>query len=328
MKKRYIIFGAACAVCLATALILGGARRGVTKSDMRDFAADTYAGASGTSYTQLAAYLSEDSYLTSDGIMDVKNGLESAMTDASIEHGGRYLLCGSAERDVVLTRDALTLEATATVYFGDWFGLHPSLPLVGGYVDESAATTDFCVIDDYAAWSIFGATDVCGMELCINEKTYTVSAVLAADRGVYAEYYGEKPRVYILYSSAAMRDERITFTSLEAVLPDPITDSAKTMFSDAVASYSDDVHVITDRFEVASLWDNIKDFPSLGVMEGKNYPYYENVSRIMETKCAMLLVFETAAYILAAVFFVTVLAMILYPVSKRIKENRLRKKSH
>lgn len=328
MKKRYIVFTALTVGCLALALIFGCARRSVTKDNVRDFAAETYQGASETNYTQLAVYLTEEDYLTPDGMMGVKNDLESAMTEASIEHGGRYLLSGSSEQSVVLARDAITVDATATVYFGDWFGLHPHLPLKGGYVTESAATTDFCVIDDLAAWRIFGSTDVCGMELSINEKLYTVSAVLAADRSTYASYYGEKPRVYILYSSAAMRDERITFTTLEAVLPDPITDSAKNMFSEAVASYSEDVHVITDRFTLPELWEDIKNMTALGVMEGKTYPYYENVARVMETKCAMLLSFEGAFWSLAAVFLVTLLVLIFYPISKRIQEKRLAKKSH
>jgi len=326
MKKRYIVFGALTVVCLVLALVFGGVRKNVIKENVRDFAAETYRGQAAMRYSQLAAYLTEEDYLTPDGMMGIKNSLEAAMTEASIESG--YLLCGSSERNVVLTREALTVEAVATVYFGDWFGLHPHLPIEGGYVDENAVSTDFCVIDDLAAWRIFGSTDVCGMELSINDKLYTVSAVLAADRSTYAPYYGEKPRVYILYSSAAMRDARITFTSLEAVLPDPITDSAKTMFSEAVASYSEDVTVITDRFTVPALWRIIKRLPELGVMEGKQFPYYENVARIMETKSAFLLIFEGAFYLLTSVFFVTLTVLIFYPLHGRLQEKRLAKKRH
>lgn len=328
MKKRYIVFGALVLGSLVTALLLGVARRSITRENMRDFAAEAFRGAAEMRYAQFAAYLTEADYLTPDGMMGLKNDLEAALTEAAIDPDGSYRLSGSTEQTVVLTRDAQSVEATATVYFGDYFGLHPTLPLHGGILRESAETTDFCVIDDLAAWRIFGATDVCGMDLSINGKIYTVSAVLAADRGRYAEFYGEKPRVYILYSSAAMRDSRVTFTALEALLPDPYAGAAKTVFTEAVASYTDEICAVSDRFTLPSLYENIQGLTHLGVMEGKSYPYYENAARVMETKCAILLAFETAFYVLCALFVGTLCVLIYVPVSKNLREKRLAKKRH
>ena len=328
VKKRYIVFGVLTLVCLAAAFCLGAARRSVTEDDVRDYAAEAFRGDAEDRYAQLAFYCSEEDYLTPDGMMSVKNQLESAMTAESIDPAGNYLLTASVEKQVSVSRDTATLSAIATVYFGDYFGLHPDLPLKGGYVDESDATTEFCVIDDYTAWRLFGSIDVCGMDLEIDGKLYTVSAVLAADRGEYASYYGETPRVYILYSSGAMRDQNLCFTTAEAVLPDPITDFAYDMFSEAVSGYSEDVQVITGRFTPIELWENIKGMASLGVMEGQNFPYYENIARIRETKCAMILVFEAVSWILAAVFLVTLIVLILRPIFKNFQEKKLAKKRH
>ncbi|MBR5539311.1 MAG: ABC transporter permease [Clostridia bacterium] len=328
MKIRHIVFSALSLLCLLIALCFMWMRHSVTAENFRDFAAETFAGSSETKYSQFAAYLGESDYLTPDGMMELKNTLESKMTENSIEYEGKYLLSGSCEKEVTILRDTLSVNAVATVYFGDYFGLHPEIPVSGGYLDESAATTDFCIIDDLAAWRLFGSTDVCGLDVRINEKLYTISAVLPADRSEYASYYGEKPRVYVLYSSAAMRDERVTFTSLEAVLPDIITDFAKTMFKETVSSYTDEIYTVTGRFAPANLFDNIKGITSLGVMEGKSFPYYENVARIMETKCALLLVFEMAFYILGTVFFATLLVLIFRPINENLKEKRAAKKRH
>lgn len=328
MKKRYIVFGILTLVCFVVALCLGTARRGVTGDDVRDYAAETFRGDSTEKYTQLAFYCSEEDYLTPDGIMSVKNQLESALTAESIDPAGNYLLAASVEKEVSVGRDTAALSAIATVYFGDYFGLHPDLPLVGGYVDESDATTEFCVIDDYTAWRLFGSINVCGMDIEIDGKLYTVSAVLAADRGEYAPYYGETPRVYILYSSGAMRDRNLCFTTAEAVLPDPITDFAYDMFKEAVSGYTEDVQVITGRFTPTELWENIKGMTSLGVMQGQNLPYYENVARIRETKCAMIFVFEAVSWIFAAAFLITLLVLILRPIFKNFQEKKLAKKRH
>ncbi len=328
MKKRYIVFGVLTLLCLTLALCLGAVRRSMTEDDVRDYAAERFSGDTGEKYAQLALYCSEEDYLTPDGMMSVKNQLEAAMTAESIDPAGKYLLTASVEKNVSVGRDTQTLSAIATVYFGDYFGLHPDLPLTGGYVEESDATTEFCVIDDYAAWRLFGSVDVCGMDIEIDGKLYTVSAVLAADRGTYASYYGQTPRVYILYNSAAMRDQNICFTVAEAVLPDPITDFAYAMFGEAVSGYGEDAQVITGRFTPRELWENLRGMPSLGVMEGDSFPYYENVARIRETKCAMILFFEGIAWILTAAFFAVLNVLILRPILKRSQAKRLTKGRH
>lgn len=328
MKKRVLVFGVLMAVFLVLAFSLGAARRSVTAGYDRDFAAERFRGANADKYTQLSLYCTEEDYLTPDGMMAVKNSIESGLTAESLPTAGNYLLCASIEKNVTITREQNTSSAVATVYFGDYFGLHPALPLTGGFLEESDATTEFCVIDDFAAWRLFGSVDVCGMDLEINGKYYTISAVLAADRGTYSKYYGITPRVYILYNSAAMRDQNLSFTSLEAVLPDPITDFGHDLFASAVSSYGEAVVINHERFTPLRLWEKIKGMTSLGVMTGASYPYYENMSRIMETKCAMLLTFEAASFILAAAMLVCLAVSIFRPLLRRFHEKRRVRKIH
>ncbi len=328
MKKRYIVFTALIFGSLLLGLMFYCFRAGVVKNNVRDFAAENYQGASETNYTQFAVYLGEDAFLTPDSIMGVKNELENAMVKASFEPQDKYLLCGSGEKDVILDREGIYLDAVATVYFGDYFGLHPQIPQSGGYVDESAASTDFCVIDDIAAWRLFGSVDVCGMELNVNEKSYVINAVIRAEREEYAEFYGDKPRIYIMYSSAAVRDEQVMFTSLEAVLPDLYDGFAKNMLSETVIGFSDEVQVITKRFSLLRLLDNLKEIIKLGVKNGEKYPYYENISCVMETKCALLLFFEGIFFLTAAVLFMVLVILVGYPISKKLKEKKLAKRRH
>ena len=261
-------------------------------------------------------------------MMSVKNTLDTALLAESISPEGGYLLCGSTERTVTLTRDALTAEATATVYFGDWFGLHPTLPLSGGFVDESATAVDYCVIDDYAAWRIFGSTDVCGLDIEIDGRIYTVTAVVEADKTDYADYYGITPRVYIRYDSAAMRQKNFSFTALECVLPSPISDFAADTFAQAVSAYGEEIVENTGRYTPVRLWEKIRGMTEMAVADGDSFPYYENISRIRETKCAMILVFEAVCYIGSALMFIVLLYMVLHPLAVRHREKRAAKKRH
>lgn len=161
-----------------------------------------------------------------------ENALEASLTADGIKPDGGYLLAGSGETAVTLTRESVmadgmtsvnTTDATATVYFGNWFGLHPTAPLTGGFVNGGETGYGYCAIDEYTAARLFGSVDVCGLDITVNGFMYTVTAVVPADRGTYSGYYGYTPRIWLLYNSPAMLSERLTFTSLEAVLPSMTT---------------------------------------------------------------------------------------------------------
>lgn len=326
MKKRYIVF-----LCLLLAfglsvLALDFARGRVTATDTRDFAAETFRGTSGKKYAQFAVYPTEADMLTPDGVMYVKNQLETALANESIRDS--YLLCASAEQSTVVTRDGKALDAAATVYFGDYFGLHPDLPVSGGFLPEDGGTIEYCVIDDLLAWRMFGSVDVCGMDLSIGDCIYTVSAVVPSVRDTYADYYGTLPRVYVRYNSAAYREENTCFTSLEAVLPDPITDFAKDVFGEAVSGYGDEICTVTGRFGVASLFELLKKFPERGVMTGKTVPYYENIARIRENKAVILFTFEGGCLLLCVIFVFTLVGMLWHDLDARLRQRRIRRNTH
>lgn len=340
MKKRYIVLGSIVLGLLLAALCLGAARRSIVGDDRRDYAAEVFRGTSETRYVQLSLYPSAEKHLTPDGMMAVKNALEAALTEDGIAPNGGYLLCGSCETSVTLSRESAmadgmtsvnTTDAVATVYFGDWFGLHPTLPIAGGLPDIDAEGFGYCAIDEYAAARLFGAVNVCGLDITVNGMMYTVAAVLPADRGTYGDYYGEAPRIYLRYNSPAMLHAQMTFTSLEAVLPSMTTGRARSIFTDAVGSYfADETEIVenTGRYTLQRLYAKIKGLTQLAVAEGDSVPYYENVSRIRETKCAMLLVFEGGAYIGAAVLLCVLLCLWLCPLAKRHKARRAEKKRH
>ena len=340
MKKRYIVLGALVLGLALIALGLGAARRGVVGDDRRDFAAETFRGAAETRYVQLSLYPKEEKHLTPDGMMAVKNALEASLTADGISPRGSYLLVGSGETAVTLARESAmadgmtsikTTDATATVYFGSWFGLHPTVPQRGGFVDAGETGQGYCVIDEYTAARLFGSVDVCGLDITVNGFMYTVTAVVPADRSTYSGYYGYTPRVWLLYDSPAMLSARLTFTSLEAVLPSTTTGRARSIFLDAAKSYYDDESEVvenTGRYTPARLYQKVKGLTKMAVAEGDTYPYYENISRIRETKCAMILVFEAVCWMGAAVLFGVLLYIWLHPLIKRHRERRAAKKLH
>ena len=340
MKKRYIVLGALVLGLSLIALCLGAARRGVVGDDRRDFAAETFRGASEMRYVQLSLYPDADKHLTADGMMRVQNAIEASLTEDSITPKGGYLLVGSGETTVTLSRESAmadgmtsvnTTDAVATVYFGDWFGLHPTVPQSGGFVNAGETGYGYCAIDEYTAARLFGSVDVCGLDITVNGLMYTVTAVVPAERGTYSGYYGYTPRVYLQYNSPAMLSEKLNFTSLEAVLPSTTTGRARSIFLSATEGYYDEETEVvenTDRYTPSRLYEKVKTLTKMAVAEGDAYPYYENISRIRETKCAMILVFEAVCYLGAAVLLCVLFYVWLHPILKRHRERRAAKKLH
>lgn len=328
MKKKVFILLCIALCCLIAAFLLHFARAGVTKNDRRDFAAETFAGQGEMRYGMYTLFCGTDDYLTPDGVMAVRLSLENALREGGIVPDGHYKLVASLEREVTVSRGAVAFTALASVYFGDYHALHPDRLLAGGFPEPIEETTDFCVLDSFAAWRLFGSTDVCGMEVQIGEAYYTVAAVVEPLGDPYTAYYGLTPRVYIRYDSAAMRAENLCFTAIEGILPDPVSDFGKTAFTNAVQSYGDDVLCNTGRFSFARVFEKLRTLSKLGVMEGKTYPYYENVSRVMESKCAMILAFEFPLYLAAGAFCIAGLLCAILPPLRRLRQRRQQKKKH
>ncbi|MBQ7661668.1 MAG: ABC transporter permease [Clostridia bacterium] len=328
MKKRSLILFAAALCLCAVALLLHFVRGGVSRGDRRDFAAETFAGQSGARYGMYSLFCPATAYLTPDGAMAAKVAIEDALRAESISPAGHYKFAASVEQEVTATREAVSFSAIATVYFGDYYALHPDRLLVGAFPDFIEETTDCCVLDSYAAWRLFGSTNVCGMEMQIGGKDYTVAAVIEPLGAPYTSYYGLTPRVYIRYDSAAMRGQNLSFTAVEGILPEPISDFGKNTFTAAVQSYGEDVICNTGRFSVPRLFSNLGDLSALGVMEGKTYPYYENVSRVMETKCTLLFAFEFPLFLLSGLLAVCGILMLVLPPLKAWRLARAEKKKH
>ena len=327
MKKRYwILLGIAVGFALI-ALLLSCLRAAVTKDDRRDFAAERFRGKSEEKYMQLAVYPSAEAGCTADWAMATKYRLADALRAESLEPDGHMLFCASTERPLTASYADRSTEVTATVYFGDFFGLHPEQTVAGGYPMESSVSADWCVIDDLAAWRLFGSSDVCGMEVEINGRYYTVTTVLRAVRNGYEEYYGQTPRIYVRYDSALFRDSDIAFTSVEGILPDPVEDFAKGIFETAVGDLGK-VYAYTGRFSASALFENCKRLTTAVVMEGEDFPYEENIARIREAKCTYLFLGECVCLAVAALSTLCILLCAWHDLQAAWEAHRRKKNTH
>ncbi len=266
------------------------------------------------SHAHLAAYMTTGDGFDAYALMKLKSELTSAYTTDSIE-SDKVIYSASCETAISISAVNTDRSAgcTATVYLEDFFKFH-SIPLKEGtYPTDSDTFTNAVLIDENAAWKLFGTgSGVVGMEVLIGDRYYTVSGITEPLKGVYTDVYGDKPRVYLRADSSYMWTGRTSFTTLDVMLPDPITNYAVNILSEKTKPYNAAVRSIDDRFDGKEL-DKMRDGTTNLITDSSDteYPFFEKAMLILSLRAADVYV-AMKVMIYIALFGVFVLFCTLY----------------
>lgn len=122
---------------------------------------------------QVSCFFSVNADVDEDSILELEHSIDGALSDAGVvqesENPGARLWADafSADGKVTVSSDRSSLEADAIGIGGDFFLFHPLKLLSGGYFSGNDLMQDYCVIDQDAAWQLFGSNDVSGMTVYI-----------------------------------------------------------------------------------------------------------------------------------------------------------------
>lgn len=300
-RTALAVSAAALVLLIGTAGILGGVRHGIASSMPDQLAAGRW---DGKGASQLSAFFAPGQGDVPGRIYSVTASVDRAMQDASLAapEGGRLWYCAySTEVNMYARteRDSTTLRVS--VIGGEYFMIHQPDLLAGSYLQPGGANAGYVFLDERAAWKLFGAVNVVGMPVTLGDGEYIVCGVGAVPSGtVYDEAYGETPRAYILYDSPAAASAR-EITVYEAVLPNPVDGFALDVFEKNFTSGAEYTVVENStRFTPSALWEYSKHMDTLGVRTSSvTYPWWENVARVAQYRCASLLIAEIVLYALA-----------------------------
>ena len=130
---------------------------------------------------QISCFFSVDANITEDRIQEFQHSIDNALTEASVvqesENPGARLWADaySADGKISLASDRSSLEADAIGIGGDFFLFHPLKLVSGAYFSGNDLMQDYCIIDEDAAWQLFGSSDVAGMTVFINRIPHIVT---------------------------------------------------------------------------------------------------------------------------------------------------------
>lgn len=267
--------------------------------------------------SQVSCFFSVNSGITEDGIKEFEHSIDRALTDAAVvqesENPGARLWADaySADGKITVSSDRSSVQADAVGIGGDFFLFHPLKLLSGAYFSGNDLNQDYCVIDQDAAWQLFGSNDVAGMTVYISGIPHIVTGVVQREEGRLTEAAGlDSTLVYVSYQTLSELGINNGINHYEIVMPNPVSNFAYNYVKEQLGSSEKESEVVenTSRYSFLS---RLKLIPQFGTrsMNGKAiiYPYWENIARGYEDILTVVTLFELLfllyAVILAIVFF-------------------------
>ena len=308
---------ALCAVLLGAALFaaFASARIGALKAlPGSQQAAERYAGQSGRRFVQLSAFFHPGEGIGEFNILLFNQFLQNGLRSSG--SGTKEIPCAySASSDLAVQSARGAFRIPAVGVGGDFFLFHP-YPLLYGSLMEIPAGNGI-VVNDRAAWLLFGAVDVVGQPVLIGGAAYVVSGVirLEEDRAGRAALGGRESMVFVPYSAMGTG-----VTCYEVVLPEPVKGYGEALFAGLGAE--DTVNNST-RFSASAIRKAILDLPAYNMESGSApLPYWENAARNGEMR---IILWSLLLYFLllpgAAALF---LALAVSPISRLLRRLRRR----
>ena len=192
---------------------------------------------------------------------------------------------------------------------------------------------DRVVVDAQTAFNLFGSSDVAGMEVTINGKTFPIAGVVkseddfataaALDAGTEASsdptgvQSASKAMIYMSYAALNAMAE-LPIDCYEIVLPDPVSGFAKKLMTEKFPVGEGVIVQNTGRFSLSGLISVIGKFGKrVMTTNGVIYPYWENAARMAESYAALLLILGTLFGLMPAVCLTIVLVKLTVREIKR-----------
>ena len=268
---------------------------------------------------QISCFFSQGAQTTREDLEEFAHALDAYLLENSIEQtssnpGARlWVEAYSAEGKITLSNGKTNVEADALGVGGDFFLFHPQKLLYGGYFSGNDLNQDYCVIDQDAAWQLFGSNEVAGMTVTIDGIPHIVSGVIERPGGRLLRAAGlDTTRVYVSYDTLAAYGTSYGINHYEILMPNPVKQFAYQYVKDKLGADEKETEVVenTTRFSLLNRFKRLKQFGTRA-MNGKaiSYPYWENLARGYEdivgalTLCSLLCLVYPFLYLIWAIVF-------------------------
>ena len=237
-------------------------------------------------YAQVACYTSKADGFTKDEIMKFEYELHKDQKENPL-----WTDCYSGQGNLSVSNGNTTVDGKAYGVGGNFFVFHPLKLLSGSYIDTENVMKDYILLDEEAAWQLFGSNNVEGLSVTINGEPLVVAGVFQRPDNRFNNASGnDQITYYVCYEALEKYDELAAITSYEVIMANPVKHYArdyitKSFLSDPEDENKDvirDMHIIeiSDRYSLSFKWNRLKNFGNNAMdLDEIIYPHWENIAR-------------------------------------------------
>lgn len=251
---------------------------------------------------QVSCFFSVNARVTEDSLEEFAHSVDTKLQEASIvsessnASARMWADAYSANGQITVQSDRGSITVDAIGIGGDFFLFHPLQLLSGSYFSGNDLMQDYCLLDQDAAWKLFGSNDIAGQVVYIGGRAHIVTGVIKHEEGSLYEAAGlDGSQIYVSYETLKTYGSNNGINHYEIVMPNPVEGFAKSYVEEAIG-VSESEREIVENSSRYSLLNRIKHIGKLATrsMNGKAiiYPYWENVARAYEDILAILTLFE------------------------------------
>ena len=212
---------------------------------------------------------------------------------------------------ITLVSEKGALEADAVGIGGDFFFFHPLKLVSGGYFSGEDLMKDSVIIDEEAAWQLFGSSDIAGQSVLINNVPHFVEGVIMREDGKLAKRAGlDKTIVYVSNETLNEYGTGRGISTYEVVAPNPVKGYVYNKVKEKIGVKEEDMVVVenSSRYSVEALVPVILDFGMRSMQHtAVRFPYWENMARGIEDISALVLLLQFILLLLPIVIVVSFL---------------------
>lgn len=251
-------------------------------------------------YAQVSAFLSRDSEVNDFTIRSFENQLESALTEAAVVNENPnvrlYVDAYSSQGRITIVSEQSTLEANAIGIGGDFFYFHPLQLVSGRYFSGSELMQDYVILDEEAAWQLFGSNHIEGMNVTIGGIPHLVTGVVKREKGRFAENAGLlNTVVYVSDHTLSEYGDSEGINCYEVTAPNPVKGFVYNTLKEKFGLKENEMLVVENstRYGLESMIPVILDFGTRSMQNSAiHFPYWENIARGYEDVRAVVLLFQ------------------------------------
>lgn len=259
------------------------------------------------SYAQLSTFFSRYLNISKQEIQLAEEGIQQVLEQNGIdsESEQNWISAYSVQDTLAVSGEKTTKSMQAIGVGGNFFSFHPFLLKSGTWFDTNH--TYMVVLNEKAAWELFGSFDIEGMELQVEGDIYSVSGVIQQEKSPFLEKTGAyESQIYLSYDRIKQYRPETGITCYEVIMPNPIRDFALNTLKKQPIFVGANTELVqnTDRFSFKRRIQQLSNFFSRTMKTDEIcYPFWENEVRAWEEVWDILLVIQCIWIVIGGITF-------------------------